>query len=127
APSLSSALAPSELYPLSLHDALPIWAVLDGAPMNALQAAILRKARESCALKEAFFSENAARIEACAAAMKEAFARGGRLFAFGNGGSACDAQHVSVEFMHPIFEKRAPLPAIALPCDTALITAKGND
>jgi len=95
--------------------------------MNALQAAILRKARESCDLKEAFFSENAARIEACAAAMKEAFARGGRLFAFGNGGSACDAQHVSVEFMHPIFEKRAPLPAIALSCDTALITAKGND
>ena len=95
--------------------------------MNALQAAILRKARESCALKEAFFSENAARIEACAAAMTQAFARGGRLFAFGNGGSACDAQHVSVEFMHPIFEKRAPLPAIALSCDTALITAKGND
>jgi D-sedoheptulose 7-phosphate isomerase len=29
--------------------------------------------------------------------------------------------------MHPIFEKRAPLPAIALNTDTALLTAKGND
>jgi D-sedoheptulose 7-phosphate isomerase len=59
--------------------------------------------------------------------MAEAFARGGRLFAFGNGGSACDAQHVVVEFMHPIVEKRKPLPAIALASDPALLTAKGND
>ncbi|MCA1828410.1 MAG: SIS domain-containing protein [Myxococcales bacterium] len=95
--------------------------------MNELQAAILRKARESSALKQAFFAEHASRIETCAQQMTDAFARGGRLFVFGNGGSACDAQHVAVEFMHPIFEKRAPLPAIALSCDMALITAKGND
>jgi D-sedoheptulose 7-phosphate isomerase len=95
--------------------------------VTALQEAILRKARESCEVKQAFFAEHAARIEVCAAAMAESFARGAMLFAFGNGGSACDAQHVSVEFMHPIFEKRSPLPAIALPCDMALMTAKGND
>jgi D-sedoheptulose 7-phosphate isomerase len=95
--------------------------------MTALQEAILRKARESCEVKQAFFAGHAARIEACAAAMAESFARGATLFAFGNGGSACDAQHVSVEFMHPIFEKRTALPAIALPCDMALMTAKGND
>src|SRR5207253_9976632 len=117
APSLSSALAPSELYPLSLHDALPIWAVLDGAPMNALQAAILRKARESCALKEAFFSENAAWIEACAAAMKEAFARGGSLFAFGTGGRACNAQDRPVEFNGPILENLTPPLHPPLCCD----------
>src|SRR2546421_76999 len=93
----------------------------------ALREATLRKARESCAVKETFFREHAGRVTACAVAMAEAFERGGRLYAFGNGGSACDAQHVSVEFMHPIFEKRAPLPAMSLPCDTALITAKGND
>jgi D-sedoheptulose 7-phosphate isomerase len=45
----------------------------------------------------------------------------------GNGGSACDAQHVAVEFMHPIIEKRKPLPATALTIDTATITAIGND
>ena len=97
------------------------------AQASAMQAAIVRKARESCALKEAFFAENAARIESCAAAMNEAFARGATLYVFGNGGSACDALHVAVEFMHPIFEKRRPLPAVSLPADPALLTAKGND
>jgi len=92
-----------------------------------LREAILRKARESCAVKEAFFREHAGRVAACAAAMADAFARGGRLYAFGNGGSACDAQHVAVEFMHPVVTKRPPLPALALPVDTALLTAVGND
>ncbi len=59
--------------------------------------------------------------------MAAAFDAGGRLFVMGNGGSACDAQHVAVEFMHPIIEKRRPLPAMALATDTALLTAVGND
>jgi len=45
----------------------------------------------------------------------------------GNGGSACDAQHVAVEFLHPIIEKRKALPAAALTVDTATLTAIGND
>jgi D-sedoheptulose 7-phosphate isomerase len=45
----------------------------------------------------------------------------------GNGGSACDAQHVAVEFQHPIVEKRRALPALALAADAALLTAVGND
>jgi D-sedoheptulose 7-phosphate isomerase len=92
-----------------------------------LRQAVLRKSRESTATKEQFFLENADRIAACCQAMSQAFAQGGRLFVFGNGGSACDAQHVVVEFMHPIIEKRAPLPAIALGSDNALLTAIGND
>lgn len=95
--------------------------------MTDLTSTILRKARESNSTKERFFVENAARITACAEAMSRAFAEGGRLLAFGNGGSACDAQHVVVEFMHPIHEKRAPLPALALGSDNALLTAIGND
>lgn len=92
-----------------------------------MREAILRKVAESCSVKQQFFEKNAARIGECAQAISEAFAHGARLFVFGNGGSACDAQHVAVEFMHPIFEKRAPLPSIALNADTALLTAKGND
>jgi D-sedoheptulose 7-phosphate isomerase len=88
---------------------------------------ILRKCRESMATKEQFFTEQADRIAACAQAMAQAFDKGGRLFVMGNGGSSCDAAHVSVEFMHPIIEKRPPLPAIALSTDTALLTAVGND
>ena len=45
----------------------------------------------------------------------------------GNGGSACDAQHVAVEFLHPVIEKRKPLPAVALVTDVATLTAIGND
>jgi D-sedoheptulose 7-phosphate isomerase len=93
----------------------------------ALSDSILRKARESAATKEQFFSENAERIVACAAAMAKAFTDEARLFVFGNGGSASDAQHVAVEFMHPIIEKRPALPAIALGCEVSLVTAIAND
>ena len=89
--------------------------------------AIVRKARESAALKQRFVEENAPALEACVRALAERFAGGGRLFVMGNGGSACDAQHVAVEFVHPVVEKRRPLPAIALTTDTALLTAVGND
>ena len=89
--------------------------------------AILRKARESATLKLQFFEERAAEIERCARALGERFAGGGRLLVMGNGGSACDAQHVAVEFQHPIIEKRRALPAVALANDVALLTAVGND
>jgi D-sedoheptulose 7-phosphate isomerase len=92
-----------------------------------LRETILRKCRESMATKEQFFTEHAGRIAECAGAMARAFDAGGRLFVMGNGGSSCDAAHVSVEFMHPIIEKRPALPALALTTDTAMLTAVGND
>ena len=95
--------------------------------MSALGAAIVRKSRESAATSEAFFAAEAARIEACCRAMAAAFDAGGRLLVMGNGGSACDAQHVAVEFMHPVIGKRPPLPAMTLGSDPALLTAVGND
>ncbi len=88
---------------------------------------VRRKARESTETKARFFEEHAERIVSCARALSDVFEGGGRLFTFGNGGSACDAQHVAVEFCHPIFEKRTALPAIALPMDVPLLTAIGND
>lgn len=92
-----------------------------------MKDAILRKARESAEVKERFFRAEADRIEALVHAMAERFRRGGRLYVMGNGGSATDAQHVAVEFFHPIVEKRKPLPALALSADTALVTAISND
>ena len=92
-----------------------------------MKDAILRKARESAGVKERFFRAEADRIEALVRAMAAAFARGARLYVMGNGGSATDAQHVAVEFCHPIIEKRRPLPAFALTTDTALLTAISND
>jgi len=92
-----------------------------------MKDAILRKARESAEVKEAFFRAESDRIEALARAMAAAFERGGRLYVMGNGGGATDAQHVAVEFCHPIIEKRRPLPAVALTTDNALLTAISND
>ncbi|HKE18273.1 MAG TPA: SIS domain-containing protein [Kofleriaceae bacterium] len=92
-----------------------------------MKDAILRKARESADLKLRFCEENAAELEACARSLAGRLAAGGRLFCMGNGGSACDAQHVAVEFLHPIIEKRRALPALALSADTAALTAIAND
>lgn len=92
-----------------------------------MKEAILRKARESAETKLRFFEENAERFEQCVHALADRFRAGGRLLAMGNGGSACDAEHVAVEFQHPIVEKRRPLPALALTVDTATLTAIGND
>lgn len=99
----------------------------DGPGGQNLRASILRKCRESVEAKQAFFEAEADAISACAAAMAMAFDAGGRLLVFGNGGSACDAQHVCVEFMHPILEKRPALPAITLGQENALVSAIGND
>src|SRR5579875_412943 len=92
-----------------------------------MKESILRKARESAATITAFFEENAEPLERCVTEMAQRFARGGRLIAMGNGGSACDAQHIAVEFQHPIIEKRKALAALALTIDTATLTAIGND
>lgn len=94
---------------------------------DQLRDKVLRKCRESMATKERFFTAEAGRIAECCTALARAFDAGARLFVMGNGGSSCDAAHVAVEFMHPILEKRPPLPALALTTDTALLTAVGND
>jgi D-sedoheptulose 7-phosphate isomerase len=95
--------------------------------MRDLTAKVRAAAEETARTQQAFFDAHAERVVACARDLATAFDRGGRLYTFGNGGSACDAQHAAVEFSHPVFEKRAAIPAIALPCDVAHLTAVGND
>lgn len=88
---------------------------------------IRRKARESAELAVELAHEQGPALERCVTEMAARFERGGQLLVAGNGGSACDAQHVTVEFLHPIVEKRRRLPARALVADTALLSAIGND
>jgi D-sedoheptulose 7-phosphate isomerase len=88
---------------------------------------ILRKVAETAELATSFFAACAQRLETTAEALAARFRRGGRLYVMGNGGSACDAMHVAVEFSHPIIEKRRALPAGSLVADTALLTALAND
>ncbi|MGA2401293.1 MAG: D-sedoheptulose 7-phosphate isomerase [Syntrophobacteraceae bacterium] len=56
-----------------------------------------------------------------------AFQNERRLFLFGNGGSAADAQHIAAEFVNRFQIERRPLPAIALTVDTSILTAVSND
>lgn len=51
----------------------------------------------------------------------------GKIFLFGNGGSAADAQHIAAELVGRYKVKRAGLPAIALTTDTSALTSIGND
>ena len=53
------------------------------------------------------------------------FAAGGRLFAFGNGGSATDAEAAAHRFLHPAHGRS--LPARSLVSDPSVLTALGND
>ncbi|HSU57362.1 MAG TPA: SIS domain-containing protein [Candidatus Dormibacteraeota bacterium] len=89
--------------------------------------AILRKCRESMEMKQTFFERYSKTIENMCVDMAEHFAAGKRLFVMGNGGSLCDALHFSVEFTHPIIEKRRAFPVIPLMTDIATITAISND
>src|SRR5215475_5655686 len=50
------------------------------------------------------------------------FHSGGKLIVFGNGPTATDAQHVVVEFVHPVIVGKRALPAISLTSDTATVT-----
>src|SRR5262245_11820618 len=59
-------------------------------------------------------------------AMAERFHRGGKLVVFGNGGPSTDAQHVAVEFVHPVIVGKRALPAVSLTADTATVTGIAN-
>jgi len=63
---------------------------------------------------EGFFSREASRLAEACREMSERFLRGGRLLAFGRGPYATDAQHVSVEFVHPVIVGKRALPALDL-------------
>ncbi|MDP8901776.1 MAG: phosphoheptose isomerase, partial [Actinomycetota bacterium] len=66
------------------------------------------------AIFEAFFEAEAARLAEACHEMSRRFLAGGRLLAFGNGSAATDAEHVTVEFVHPVIVGKRALPALDL-------------
>ncbi len=66
-------------------------------------------------------------IEKAADIIANGFRNGGRLYAFGNGGSAADAQHIVAEFTGRFRVDRDPLPAEALTTNSSTVTAIAND
>jgi D-sedoheptulose 7-phosphate isomerase len=88
---------------------------------------VLEWASESAFIKQKFFRDHAAQVAACAREMARRLTSGGKLLAFGNGGSASDALHIAVEFTNPVIKERPPLPALSLNADVALVTSLAND
>src|SRR5215216_5805873 len=102
----------------------------DGRPqelMEELRFSLMEKARESVEVKGRFFEENKDVILRASLGMAKAFHKGRKMLVCGNGGSSADAQHIAVEFMHPVTVGRKALPAICLSNDMAMITAVAND
>lgn len=75
---------------------------------TALQEAVAQKVSQRQVVKARFFAGNNDKLIATR------YQQGRRLLTAGNGGSACDAGHLALEFMHPVTAGRPALPAIKL-------------
>ena len=113
--------AMESLYPFLYSGTSDLPAVLD-----QVRASTVAKTEEITGLRRTVCARDAARLERCARDAADRFAAGGRLFAFGNGGSATDAQQLATLFLNPGPDAR-PLPAFCLANDTSVVTALCND
>ncbi|MHB8382544.1 MAG: D-sedoheptulose-7-phosphate isomerase [Candidatus Binataceae bacterium] len=96
----------------------------EGRTTNRRDAVRARLSR-SLALRAtagSLLTRDAERVARACYAMSERFHRGGKLITFGAGSSSTDAQHVAVEFLHPVIVGKRTLPALALTNDVATIT-----
>lgn len=108
------------LYPFLYDGRSDLEAVLE-----QVRESTVEKAGEIVSLREEVLRRDGERIAECALAMAERFDDGGRLFAFGNGGSSSDAQDIATTFLYP--PHGVPLPALSLTNDIAVVTALSND
>ncbi|MEV8609719.1 SIS domain-containing protein [Amycolatopsis sp. NPDC051373] len=113
-----------ELYPFLYSGTSDLDAVL-----TQVRQSTVEKAREIVALRRQVLETDGERLAACARDLAQAFAGGGRLLAFGNGGSSTDAQDLASLFLSPDSPdgNARPLPAFGLTNDIAVITALSND
>jgi D-sedoheptulose 7-phosphate isomerase len=78
-------------------------------------------------LVDEFFERRGTAFREAAAACAGALARGGTILAFGNGGSAAEAQHFVAELVNKFHKPRRALRAVTLSADTSVLTSIGND
>ncbi|MDQ3887281.1 MAG: SIS domain-containing protein [Actinomycetota bacterium] len=109
------------LYPFLYAEKTDLDAVL-----REVRQSTVDKTNEIIALRQTVLEKNRALLVECATAMADAFAAGGRLFAFGNGGSCTDAADLAGLFLNP-GSGHDPLPAFTLTGDIAVLTALSND
>jgi D-sedoheptulose 7-phosphate isomerase len=92
-------------------------------PLGLLQSIF----RETAASHERFAQAHLPVLVAAADAISRSLEGGGKLLAFGNGGSASDAQHLVAELIGRFEMERRSLPGIALTADSNIVTALAND
>jgi D-sedoheptulose 7-phosphate isomerase len=97
------------------------------ALLAEVRASTVQKCADVVALRHRLRDEYAERLIDAAEAMAARFARGGKLLAFGNGGSATDAQDAAADCLAPPIAGWRALPALALSNDGAVVTALAND
>jgi D-sedoheptulose 7-phosphate isomerase len=90
-------------------------------PGTGVAAAFARRVAAGNALVE-----DAERVARACHDMAVRFHRGAKLVVFGNGGPATDAQHVAVEFVHPVIVGKRALQAISLTNDVPTVTGIAN-
>jgi len=88
---------------------------------------IARYLKESIEVKEMVIDKQIGNIEKAVQLFIETYSRGNKVIAFGNGGSAADAQHLVGELVGRYKAERKALPAIALTTDSSVVTAIAND
>jgi D-sedoheptulose 7-phosphate isomerase len=83
--------------------------------------------RQTAAAHERFASDSASLVAQAAEVIYGSLRRGGKLIAFGNGGSASDAQHLVAELVGRFEANRKALAAVAITADSSVLTAIAND
>jgi D-sedoheptulose 7-phosphate isomerase len=112
--------AHESLYPFLYSGPTDLAAVLAEARRSTVA-----KAAEIMELRRMVSARDGARLRSAARDAAGRFTAGGRLLAFGNGGSATDAQQLATTFLNPGTAR--PLPALCLASDTSVVTALAND
>jgi len=92
-----------------------------------LMARVQEAVAETIRLQQQFWEEQGTAVAAAARMLARSLQTQGKVFIFGNGGSAADAQHLAAEFVNRFQVERPPLAAMALTTDTSILTAVAND
>lgn len=95
--------------------------------MSDARKTIARVFAETIAVHERVGQVDPAPLVAAVDAVVSALRQGGKVLAFGNGGSAADAQHLAGELVGRYLRDRRALAGIALSTDTSILTAVAND
>ena len=97
------------------------------ALLDTVRRSTLAKCADVIELRSEMLAEYEAQLEHVAQLMADRFARGGKLLAFGNGGSATDADDAAADCLSPPHAAWRALPALSLPADSATMSAITND